>query len=159
MNANSKLALVFVCSALIAGCAREQPQASSSAPAAPQVADAPGPYDGTWQVDAPDAGNSSTSDVSGCEAARLQFQVKNNRVQGSLGRSPYGARFTQSGPGTTPISGTVQPDGTLNAQWQNYTATGKLTGDKAEMRWRGTCGPRVATGGRVASTEGAGSTR
>jgi hypothetical protein len=158
MNANSKLALVFVCSALIAGCAQEQPQASSSAPAAPQVADAPGPYDGTWQVDAPDAGNSSTSDVSGCEAARLQFQVKNNQVQGSLGRSPYGARFTQSGPGTTPISGTVQPDGTLNAQWQSYTATGKLTGDKAEMRWRGACGPRVATGGRTASTEGTGST-
>jgi hypothetical protein len=41
MNASSKLALVFVCSALIAGCSREQPQASA-APAAPQVAKVPG---------------------------------------------------------------------------------------------------------------------
>jgi hypothetical protein len=119
---------------------------------------AAGPFDGTWQVDAPDAGSSSSSDVSSCEAARLQFQVKDNQVQGQLGRSPYGARFTQSGPGTTPITGTVQPDGTLNAQWQKYKATGKLTGDKAELRWKGTCGPRVATGGRVGPTEGAGST-
>ena len=161
MNANSKLALVFVCSALIAGCAREEPQASSSAaPAATQVSNVPGPYDGTWQVDAPEAGagSSSISDVSACQAVRLQFQVVNNQVQGSLGRSPYGGtRVTQSGPGTTPVSGTVQPDGTLNAQWQDYQATGKLTPDnKAELRWRGPCGPRVATGGRV--TEGAGST-
>ena len=35
--------------------------------------------------------------------------------------------------------------------------TGKFTGDKAEVRWNGACGPRVATGGRVASNEGAGS--
>ena len=160
MNPNSQLALVFVCSALIAGCAREQPQASSSAaPAATQAANVPGPYDGTWQVDAPEAGGgTSISDVGACEPVRLRFDVKNNQLQGMLGRSPYGGtRVTQSGPGTTPISGTVQPDGTINAQWQEYQATGKLTGDKAELRWKGACGSRVATGGRVASTEGAGS--
>ncbi|HKW54286.1 MAG TPA: hypothetical protein VJO12_11385 [Stellaceae bacterium] len=160
MNANTQLALVM-CAALIAGCAREQPATSSVVPAAATVANVPGPYDGTWMVDAASAGSgTSTSDVAACEAVRLQFDVKNNQVNGMLGRSPYGGgRVTQSGPGTTPVSGTVQPDGTLFAQWQSYQATGKLTGDKAEMHWRGTCGPRVATGGRVTSTEGAGSTR
>lgn len=159
MNANAKLALV-ICSALIASCAREQPRATSSAaPAATQTAGVPGPYDGTWIVDAPAAaGGTSTADVASCDAVRLQFEVKNSQVQGMLGRSTYGGtRVTQTGPGTTPVSGTVQPDGTLNAQWQSYQATGKLAGDKAEMRWSGTCGPRVATGGRASATEGAGS--
>ena len=165
MIMQSRLAFLMVglvCSALIAGCAREEPQASSTVtPAATQVSNVPGPYDGTWQFDAPDAGtgSSSISDVSACEAVRLQFQVINNQIQGSLGRSPYGGRrVTQSGPGTTPVSGTVQPDGTINAQWQDYRATGTLTGDKPELRWRGPCGPRVATGSRIASTQGAGST-
>lgn len=155
------LTVGFVCSALVVGCAREEPQASSTVmPAAAPVANVPGPYDGTWQVDAASAGGgTSISDVSSCEAVRLQFEVKDNQIHGMLGRSPYGGgRATQSGPGTTPISGTVQPDGTINAQWQKYQATGKLTGDKAELHWRGTCGPRVATGGRVTSSEGAGST-
>ncbi len=163
MNANAKLAL-FISSALIAACAQEQPAPppaiSSAAPAATQAANAPGPYDGTWLVDAaPAGGGASVSDVASCEAVRLQFEVKNSEIHGMLGRSPYGGgRVTQSGRGTTPVSGTVQPDGTFNAQWQKYQATGKLSGDKAEMRWSGACGPRAATGGRVTSTEGAGST-
>ena len=116
---------------------------------------AAGPYDGTWQVDAAPAGNMSTSDVSSCEGVRLQFQVRDNQIQGSLARSPYGGnRVTQGGPGATPVKGTVQPDGTINAQWQGYKATGKLTGEKAEMRWKGQCGPRVASGGRVHGSVG-----
>ena len=160
MKANAQLVLV-ICSALVAACAHQQPEAGSSvAPAAAQ-AGAPGPYDGTWMVDAAPAGSgTSTSDLASCEGVRLQFDVKNSQISGMLGLSPYGGRrVTQTGPGTTPVSGTVAPDGTLNARWQSYQATGKLTGDKAEMRWRGACGPRVATGGRVTSTEGAGSTR
>jgi hypothetical protein len=123
---------------------------------------AAGPYDGTWQVDAGPAGaGTSVSDVASCEAVRLQFQVKDNQIHGQLGRSPYGGgRVTQSGRGTTPVTGTVAPDGTLNAQWQSYKATGKLTGDKAELNWKGSCGPRVATGGRISSdTTGSSTTR
>jgi len=133
---------------------------SLSAPAAMLASPtfAAGPYDGTWQVDAAPAGNSSTSDVASCDGVRLQFQVKDSQIQGSLARAVYGGnRVTQTGRGQTPISGTVQPDGTLNAQWQGYKATGKLAGDKAELRWKGQCGPRVATGGRVPSQGAAGS--
>ncbi len=122
---------------------------------------AAGPYDGTWQVDAAPAGNPGTNTTgrSQCEALRLRFQVKDNQIQGSMARSPYGGgRVTEGGRGATPVTGTVQPDGTLNARWQSFRATGKLTGDKAELRWTGQCGPRVATGGRVAS-EGSGSTQ
>ncbi len=119
---------------------------------------AAGPYDGSWYVDAAPAGNASTSDVASCDGVRLQFQVKDNQIQGSLARAAYGGnRVTQTGPGLTPITGTVQPDGTINAQWQGYKATGKLTGDKAELRWKGQCGPRVATGERMASEGAAGS--
>lgn len=121
---------------------------------------AAGPYDGSWQVDAAPAGNpgTNTTGTSDCEAIRLHFQVKDNQVIGSLARSPYGGnRVSESGRGATPVSGTVQPDGSFNAQWQSYKATGKFTGDKAEMRWKGTCGPRVATGGRIASEGAAGS--
>ena len=122
---------------------------------------AAGPYDGTWQVDAAPAGNSGTNTTGSaqCEGIRVQFQVKDSQVQGSLARSPYGGnRVTQTGRGATPITGTVQPDGTINAQWQGNKATGKLTGDKAELRWKGQCGPRVATGSRVATEGSAGST-
>lgn len=122
---------------------------------------AAGPYDGTWQVDAAPAGNSGTNTTGSaqCEGIRVQFQVKDNQVQGSLARSPYGGnRVSQTGRGATPITGTVQPDGTINAQWQGNKATGKLTADnKAELRWKGQCGPRVATGTRVASDGAAGS--
>jgi hypothetical protein len=123
---------------------------------------AAGPYDGTWQVDAAPAGNPGTNTTGNaqCEGVRLQFQVVDNQVRGSLARSPYGGnRITQGGPGATPIKGTVQPDGTINTQWQSYKATGKLTGDKAELRWKGQCGPRVATGGRVDTGAAGSSTR
>ncbi len=162
--------LGFIGVVLIAGCAREEPQptattapttAGSTAMAGTtEAANVPGPYDGTWQVEAPAAGGgaASISDVSSCDGVRLQFEVKNSQIHGMLGRSPYGGGVKTSGPGLSPITGTVSPDGAINAQWQKYRATGQLTGDKAEVRWRGVCGPRVATGGRVGSAEGMGST-
>jgi hypothetical protein len=120
---------------------------------------AAGPYDGTWQVEAAAAGARDTQTLRPrCEGLRLQFEVKDNQLQGSLARSPQGrGRVTQTGRGQTPMTGTVQPDGTVNARWESFNITGKLTGDKAELRWNGQCGPRVAMGGRVAATEGSGS--
>jgi hypothetical protein len=82
---------------------------------------------------------------------RLPFQIADNKITGSLQRAPYGTGRVEQGSGSsaTPITGTVQPDGTFNAQWQNYKGTGKLSGDQAELKWNGECGPRVATGGRA----------
>ncbi len=48
--------------------------------------------------------------------------------------------------------------GTINAQWESYKATGKLSGNSAQLKWRGECGERVATGGRTSSTSGSGTT-
>lgn len=114
---------------------------------------AAGPYDGTYTIVAGPAGNpgTNTTGEAQCEAIQLQFQVVNNQLVGQLARSPYGGnRVSSSGQGATPISGTVQPDGSFAAKWQSYSATGKLSHDgKAEMRWSGQCGTRVATGERA----------
>jgi hypothetical protein len=120
---------------------------------------AAGPYDGTWQVEAAAAGTpDNITRRARCEGLRLQFEVKDNQIEGSLARSPRGrGRVTQTGRGATPITGTVQPDGTVHARWESFDITGKLTGDRAELRWNGQCGPRVAMGGRIQSTEGSGS--
>ena len=118
-------------------------------------AHAAGPYDGNWYVDAAPAAQTSSSDVpAGCDAVRIPFQVTDNKITGSLQRAPYGTGRVEQGTGraATPITGTVQPDGTFTAQWQNYRGTGKLSGDTAELKWSGECGPRVATGGRTEST-------
>ena len=115
-------------------------------------AHATGPFDGQWYVDAPEAGQVSSSDVtSGCEAVRIPFQIADNQVSGRLQRAPYGTGRVEEGAGrgSSPITGTVQPDGTLAVAWESYHATGKLSGDKAELTWKGECGPRVATGGRA----------
>ena len=113
---------------------------------------AAGQYDGNWYVDAPAAQNVGTSErSSGCEAVRIPFKVTDNQVTGNLQRAPYGTGRVEQGSGSSsaPLSGTIQPDGTVNAQWESYRATGKLSGDTAEIRWTGECGPRVATGGRA----------
>lgn len=113
---------------------------------------AAGPYDGTYTVIAQDAGGGGTNTTgrSDCEGIQLQFEVVNNQLVGQLARSPYSpGRVTSGGRGATPISGTVQPDGSFTAKWESFNATGHLTKDgKAELSWRGQCGPRVAEGGR-----------
>lgn len=159
-----KLVMVLACSALLAACAHEEPQASgNTTPPPAQTAGVPGPFDGSWEVDAPTVGSgTSTVGRQQCEGVRLRFDVKNSQIVGNLARSPYGQnRVTSTGAGATPISGTVQPDGTFTSKWQDYTATGKLgTDNKAEMRWTGVCGPRTALGGRDMSTApNAGTTR
>lgn len=117
---------------------------------------AAGPYDGTWVADAPAAGGAGAgAEVpTGCQAVRLPFKVTNNQISGNLARSTYGTGRVQASPSGAPITGTVRPDGTFTAQWQNYRATGKLAGDKVEVHWSGECGPRVATGTRVATAAG-----
>jgi hypothetical protein len=124
------------------------------------AAHAAGQYDGNWFVDAPSAQNAGTTErSSGCEPVRIPFTVSDNKITGSLQRSTYGTGRVESGTGkaSAPITGTVAPDGTITAQWESYKATGKLSGNTAQIKWRGECGERVATGGRATST-GSGST-
>lgn len=126
-------------------------------------AEAAGPYDGTWVIDAPQAGGTGAAEDSaatGCEPLRLEFRIVDNRIVGTLHRSLYGGTRVETGPGpgSAPVTGTVSDDGTLNAQWGRYKATGKLAGNNAEVRWRGECGERMAMGSRIGSAgESAGS--
>ena len=114
----------------------------------PTAGHSAGPYDGTWVVDAPAVPGGRNYAGTACAAVRLQFQVRDNAVIGSLRMVPGTAQGTtvRSGPGrgATPIKGTVAPDGSLTAQWQSFRATGTLAGSRAELRWKGQCGPRVA---------------
>ena len=114
-------------------------------------AQAAGSFDGEWYVDAAAAGQTSSSSVpAGCEAVRLPFKVTDNKITGSLQRAPYGTGRVEQGTGSgaTPITGTVKPDGTFTADWAGYHGTGKLSGDKAQLTWKGQCGERTASGGR-----------
>src|SRR5690349_6843575 len=136
------------------------PSLAIAALALPLTALAAGPYDGSWYVDAPSAQNAGTTErSSGCEPVRIPFTVSDNKISGSLQRSSYGTGRVESGSGkgSAPITGTVAPDGTISAQWESYKATGKISGNTAQIKWRGECGERVATGGRANSNTGSGS--
>ena len=121
--------------------------------AVPAGGHAAGPYDGTWVVETPAVGGGGNVGGTACAPVRFQFKVTDNQISGSLRlnpSSPYGATVQQgSGRGATPIQGTVNPDGSVTARWQSFQATGTLAGGKAELRWKGKCGPRIATGGRM----------
>jgi hypothetical protein len=114
-------------------------------------AHAAGTYDGSWYLDAAPAQAIGSEKPSGCEAVRIPFQVVDNQIKGTLQRAPYGTGRVEAGSGSSasPISGTVQPDGSFTANWETYHATGKLSGNKAEMAWKGECGARTASGGRA----------
>jgi len=111
--------------------------------------DVPGPFDGTWHIEAPGvwAGPGMV-----CGLIDLKFQVKNSRVVGGLKRTPYGATVEATeGYSSTPMNGTVQPDGAVDIAWEQYAVTGQISGNQIRLQWTGQCGERVATGERVAS--------
>ena len=121
-------------------------------------AHAAGPYDGTWMFEAqPVAGGSGDPyDLNSCAGVRFQVDVKDSKVVGNLRMAPYaggsdasGNVTSGAGRGSSPIQGTVQPDGTVNATWQSFKATGKLSASNGQLSWRGQCGPRTATGQKV----------
>ncbi len=117
-------------------------------------AHAAGPFDGTWVADAPGVkGGGGDYDLEECNPVRFQFQIADNKVGGNLRRTIYPQSGTNvestPGRGATPIQGSVAPDGSVKAGWQSYHATGRLTGDKGELTWKGRCGPRVATLTRI----------
>ena len=50
---------------------------------------------------------------------------------------------------SAPVTGSVGADGGVNVTWQNFHATGKLSGNAGTVGWAGECGPRTATASRV----------
>ncbi len=124
---------------------------------------AAGPYDGTWVIVAPGVqGGGADYDLEACNPVQLEFQIKDNQLVGDLRLVQYpqsGVNVESSpGSGSTPIQGSVAPDGKVTASWQRYRATGQLSGDKGEVRWTGHCGPRVAMATRIAQPAAAGTT-
>ncbi len=128
----------------------------------PSLADAAGPFDGTWQVNSGGLGTATAEAMKGtsCTPETIRFEITDNQVQGSLARVPSDQSRVEAsqGSGSAPVVGTVAADGSVNAQWESYTVTGKITGDKVELRWRASCGPRVAIGSRIVPNAAAGST-
>jgi hypothetical protein len=110
-------------------------------------------FDGTWVIDVPPAGSISQSSDYTCPALRFPIDVKNGVITGSLTRVPSsdGAVVVEqgSGPVSAPVTGTVQPDGSLTAEWLNYHADGKLAAKQGVVTIKGECGPRQATVFRV----------
>jgi hypothetical protein len=112
---------------------------------------AAGPYDGVWQIDIPQSGVLQDGGFA-CGAARIQVQVHDNVVSGTLKRGGTGTVETGStGPSASPVSGKVSADGKITAKWQGYTASGQLSGNTGKLTVQRMCGRVTATATRAAS--------
>jgi hypothetical protein len=112
---------------------------------------AAGSHDGNWVIDFPAGPINGQSGQPSCVAVRLPIQISDNQISGSLARTGMGNGVT-SGAGSSgqPVTGQVQPDGTLKMAWQNYSATGKLGDTQGSVTVaRSQCGPREGTAVRV----------
>jgi hypothetical protein len=111
-------------------------------------------FDGTWVIDAPSVGFIPRSSDSVCPALRFSVEVTDGQVNGTLTRVPSrdGQLIVEAGTGndSAAVIGSVQPDGTVTATWENYHANGKLSGDIGEITMQSACGPRTAQAVRVA---------
>jgi hypothetical protein len=119
---------------------------------ASQAAFAAGPFDGKWVVDFPASGFIEATGGQVCPALRLPIDIKDGHVFASLTRMPSvnGIMIeTEDGPQSTPVTGTVQPDGAVQANWQSYDVTGKLDGDSGKVSVRGECGLRTGQAIRI----------
>jgi hypothetical protein len=136
-NRRAKLSHILVCALVVA--------------AAPAFA--AGTFDGTWVVDVPSGGPLSGGDEALCPALRFTVAIKDSHVTGTLTRVPTrtGGVVVETGTSnvSAPVTGTVQPDGTVAADWLNYHAAGKLTAKDGVATIKGECGPRQATLVRV----------
>ena len=115
---------------------------------------AAGPFDRTWVVSVPPADFNSTTGASDCPALRFPLQIRDGQVTGVLARVPSSDGVVveaESGTDSAPVTGTVQLDGTVHAQWERYRADGKLDGHNGQVTVSGECGSRVATAVRVSN--------
>ncbi|HUK61576.1 MAG TPA: hypothetical protein VLV50_20250 [Stellaceae bacterium] len=109
-------------------------------------AHAAGPYDGNWVLDAPPAGGAIGSEGQyTCPAIRIPFTVNNGQVVGDLHRTATGTIEAGKSSNSSPLSGSVNADGSASVSWQNFHVTGKLSGSSGAASWAGECGPRTGT--------------
>ena len=109
------------------------------------------PYDGIWVVDFPPSPVIAGTSESVCPALRLRADVKDRQISGSLARIfPGNVVENYEGYAASPVTGTVKPDGTVEAYWLGWIVKGQIKGDRAQLTLLfGQCGPRQMTGIRV----------
>jgi len=111
---------------------------------------AAGPFDGEWVIDAPPAGGAIGAEGQyTCPALRLPFTVSNGEVIGDLHRTAQNEIVAGKASNSSPVTGTVSPDGAVSVTWQNFHASGKLSGSSGQVGWAGECGPRTATATKI----------
>jgi hypothetical protein len=110
------------------------------------------PYDGIWVVDFPASPLVAGESHSVCPALRLRADVTDGKISGSLTRFfPDNVVENDTGPASSPVTGTVHPDGSVEAYWLGWIVKGQITGDTADLTLLfGQCGPRHMIGRRVA---------
>ena len=115
------------------------------------AARAASPYDGTWVVDFPPSPVISGESELVCPALRLRADVKDGEISGSLTRfQPGNIVENDAGRASSPVTGMVHPDGSVEAYWLGWIVKGQITGEKADLTLLfGQCGPRHMTGWRV----------
>jgi hypothetical protein len=117
------------------------------------LARAAGAYDGNWVIDFPAVGGNPAISESGCQALRLPLEIKDSKFASTLARvpAPTGGVVVEAGRGTdsASITGTVQADGNVSADWERYHVTGQLAGNSGQLEFKGECGVRVGQAVRV----------
>jgi len=112
---------------------------------------AAGPYDGRWVVDFPTPVTNFRSSGNQCSTAfRLVVEVRDNRLEARLQRQVITGEVENSNAANAvEVKGSVAPDGTVTAMWENYPVIGRLTGDVGAISVNGDCGPRTGRAVRV----------
>ena len=112
-------------------------------------------YNGVWVLDIPSSPAFSRVGYATCPGLRLPLRIAAGQVTGEVSQVPSATGGLElesgDGPNASPVTGTVSPDGIVNAQWENFRASGRLSGDTGQITVETECGPAQATATRVAS--------
>jgi hypothetical protein len=118
----------------------------------PGIVHAAGPFDGNWVLSATGTGGMTSQEGAGgtaCSDFRIPFQISDNQIAGKYARSTSNPTEIVASPTGSPLTGSVQPDGTFTMKWEAYSLSGKISGNSLTATWRGQCGQRSATGARA----------
>src|SRR5690242_925018 len=119
----------------------------------PSIVYSAGQFDGNWVLNAAGAGGRTSQEGGGggtaCSDFRIPFQISNNQIVGKYARSSSDPTEIVATPTGSPMTGSVQPDGTFTMKWEAYNVSGKISGNTLTATWRGQCGQRSATGTKV----------
>jgi outer membrane protein OmpA-like peptidoglycan-associated protein len=109
-------------------------------------------FDGTWIIDVPADRISADDGAPICPPLRLRVQITDNQVSGDFRRAyPEPTNVVENGDrgAASEVTGNVEPDGAVTAQWQDFHAAGNLTGADAGLTVQTSCGPLQATAYRL----------